>query len=106
MEKEMEVEELQKENEQLKQKIATIQNDLLNKIEEEKRRKEYKESGVPEKFWNESYDTYEETALNADVDYALVTYGYRTTEEIKNSCVCTNLVDTPEELLDFIRKAI
>ena len=48
----------------------------------------------------------EETAHNADVDYVLVTYGYRTTEEIKNSCVCTNLVDTPEELLDFIRKAI
>ena len=48
----------------------------------------------------------EETAHNADVDYVLVTYGYRTTEEIKNSCVCTNLIDTPEELLDFIRKAI
>ena len=41
----------------------------------------------------------EETALNAGVDYILVTYGYRTKEEIKNSCVCTNLVDTPEELL-------
>jgi len=48
----------------------------------------------------------EETALNADVDYALVTYGYRTTEEIKNSCVCTNLINTPEELLAFIRRTI
>ena len=48
----------------------------------------------------------EETAVNADVDYALVTYGYRTTEEIKNSCVCTNLIDTPEELLAFIRRTI
>ncbi len=48
----------------------------------------------------------EETALNGKVDYVLVTYGYRTKEEIKNSCVCTNLVNTPEELLNFIRKAI
>ena len=48
----------------------------------------------------------EETALNGEVDYALVTYGYRTTEEIKNSCVCTNLINTPEELLAFIRRTI
>ena len=48
----------------------------------------------------------EETALNSKVDYVLVTYGYRTTEEIKNSCVCTNLVNTPEELLAYIRTAI
>ena len=48
----------------------------------------------------------EETALNGEVDYVLVTYGYRTTEEIKNSCICTNLVNTPEELLNYIRKAI
>ena len=44
----------------------------------------------------------EETALNGEVDYVLVTYGYRTIEEIKNSCRCTNLVDTPEELLKYI----
>ena len=48
----------------------------------------------------------EETAHNGDVDYALVTYGYRTIEEIKNSCVCTNLINTPEELLAFIRRTI
>ena len=44
----------------------------------------------------------EETALNGEVDYVLVTYGYRTIEEIKNSCRCTNLVNTPEELLKYI----
>ncbi len=48
----------------------------------------------------------EETALNASADYALVTYGYRTIEEIKNSCVCTNLINTPEELLAYIRRTI
>ena len=44
----------------------------------------------------------EETALNGEVDYVLVTYGYRTIEEIKNSCRCTNLVNTPKELLKYI----
>lgn len=48
----------------------------------------------------------EETALNAGVDYILVTYGYRTKEEIKRTCVCTNLVDTPEELLKAIESII
>ncbi len=46
----------------------------------------------------------EETALNAGVDYILVTYGYRTLEEIKNSCRCTNLASTPEELYLKIKK--
>lgn len=48
----------------------------------------------------------EETAHNSEVDYVLVTYGYRTIEEIKNSCVCTNLINTPEELLMFIKGTI
>lgn len=48
----------------------------------------------------------EETAHNADVDYGLVTYGYRTIDEIKNSCLCTNLINSPEELLAFIRRTI
>ncbi len=48
----------------------------------------------------------EETARNSEVDYALVTYGYRTVEEIKNSCLCTNLIDTPDELLKYIRRTI
>lgn len=45
----------------------------------------------------------EETALNACVDYALVTYGYRTTQEIKRSCQCTNLLDTPQDIFDYIK---
>lgn len=45
----------------------------------------------------------EESATNANVDYILVTYGYRTIEEIKNSCRCTNLASTPEELYQKIK---
>ena len=45
----------------------------------------------------------EETALNAGVDYILVTYGYRTVEEIKRTCQCTNLAATPEELYQKIK---
>ena len=45
----------------------------------------------------------EETALNAGVEYILVTYGYRKLEEIKNSCRCTNLAATPEELYEKIK---
>ena len=44
----------------------------------------------------------EETALNSKVDYALVTYGYRTKEEIKNSCQSTNLIDTTEDVFNYI----
>ena len=45
----------------------------------------------------------EETAINAEVDYALVTYGYRTTEEIKKMCSCTNLLDTPKDIIKNIK---
>lgn len=45
----------------------------------------------------------EETALNANVDYALVTYGYRTEEEIKKSCYTTNLLHNTEEIYNFIK---
>ena len=45
----------------------------------------------------------EETALNAGVQYALVTYGYRTKEEIKKSCQCTTLLDNTEEVYRFIK---
>ena len=45
----------------------------------------------------------EETALNSHVDYALVTYGYRTKEEIKKMCQCTILLDTPEEVYQYIK---
>ena len=44
----------------------------------------------------------EETALNANVDYVLVTYGYRTKEEIKRMCTCTTLIDKPNELLNYL----
>ena len=45
----------------------------------------------------------EETALNASVDYVLVTYGYRTIEEIKNSCQCTNLLNTPKDIIEYLK---
>lgn len=45
----------------------------------------------------------EETALNAGVDYVLVTYGYRTIEEIKNSCQCTNLLNTPKDIIEYLK---
>ena len=46
----------------------------------------------------------EETALNSKVDYLLVTYGYRTIEEIKDSCQTKNLVNSPEEVYQYIKK--
>ena len=46
----------------------------------------------------------EEVALNSQVDYVLVTYGYRTLEEIKNSCQTTNLINHPNEIFDYIKK--
>ena len=45
----------------------------------------------------------EETALNAKVTYALVTYGYRTIEEIKKSCITTTLLNNTEEVYNFIK---
>ena len=45
----------------------------------------------------------EETARAAHIDYALVTYGYRTYDEIKRMCRCTNLLASPEEILSFIK---
>lgn len=44
----------------------------------------------------------EETALNSGVDYILVTYGYRTEEEIKNSCTSKNLAHDKEEILNYL----
>ena len=48
----------------------------------------------------------EETALNAGVDYVLVTYGYRTEEEIKKSCQCTTLLSSTEKILDYITQLL
>ena len=45
----------------------------------------------------------EETALNTKVTYALVTYGYRTIEEIKKSCITTTLLNNTEEVYNFIK---
>lgn len=44
----------------------------------------------------------EETALNAGLDYYLLTYGYRTLEEIKKTCKCRNLIDKPEDILKLL----
>ena len=46
----------------------------------------------------------EETALNAGVDYILVSYGYRTIEEIKNKCRSRHIMNTPEDVYQFIKK--
>ena len=48
-------------------------------------------------------DVDEETALNANVPYGLVTYGYRTKGEIKKSCTTTTLLDDPEAVYKFIK---
>lgn len=45
----------------------------------------------------------EETALNSEVDYVLVSYGYRTIEEIKNKCRTRHIVDTPEDVYKYIK---
>ena len=45
----------------------------------------------------------EEVATNAEVDYALVTYGYRTEEEIKNVCRCKHLLHTSEDIFNYIK---
>ena len=45
----------------------------------------------------------EETATNSEVDYALVTYGYRTIEEIKNTCRCTHLLHNADDIYGFIK---
>lgn len=46
----------------------------------------------------------EETALNSKVDYLLVTYGYRTEGEIKNSCQCTNLIHSTNEIANKVKQ--
>lgn len=42
----------------------------------------------------------EETAINSGLDYFLLTYGYRTKEEILKTCQCKVLIDTPEGILN------
>ncbi len=45
----------------------------------------------------------EETALNAEVDYVLVDYGYRTIKEIKKSCRCTTILHNADEIYSYIK---
>lgn len=42
----------------------------------------------------------EQTAVNSGLDYFLLTYGYRTKEEILQTCKCRTLVDTPKGILE------
>ena len=46
----------------------------------------------------------EETALNSGLDYYLVTYGYRTKEELKEMCPNAKTVDTCEELFNLLKR--
>lgn len=48
----------------------------------------------------------EETALNSGLDYVLVSYGYRTIEEIKNTCTCQILLNSPEQVLQYFKNLI
>ena len=48
----------------------------------------------------------EQTAINSGLDYVLVTYGYRTIEEIKNTCLCQTLLDSPKQVYDYFVKTI
>lgn len=44
----------------------------------------------------------EQTAINSGLDYYLLTYGYRTKEEIKNTCVCQKLIDHPGDIYKIL----
>ena len=45
----------------------------------------------------------EETALNSDIDYIIVDYGYRTTEELKKQCPTAN-ISSMSNLVDNIKR--
>ena len=45
-----------------------------------------------------------ETAINSKVDFVLVTYGYRTKEELKVQCPGQPTIDHIEELDEYLRK--
>ncbi len=46
----------------------------------------------------------EETAVNSGLDYYLVTYGYRTKDELKEMCPKAKTVDTCEELFNLLKR--
>lgn len=45
----------------------------------------------------------EETAVNSGVDYVLVSYGFRTKEEILNTCKCRTIIDSTENLKEYLK---
>jgi len=45
-----------------------------------------------------------ETAINSKVDYVLVTYGYRTKEELKEQCPNKPTIDDIKELENYLKK--
>ena len=45
-----------------------------------------------------------ETAINSGVDFVLVTYGYRTKEELKEQCPGQPTIDDINQLEDYLRK--
>lgn len=67
--------------------------DMINNI------LKYFELSKEEAFYIGDTNVDEETALNSGLDYFLLTYGYRTKEEILKTCNCRDLVDSPEEIL-------
>ena len=48
----------------------------------------------------------EETALNSGLDYFLLTYGYRTKEELLNTCKGRNFLNSPKEILEHFKSEI
>lgn len=44
-----------------------------------------------------------ETAENSKVDFVLVTYGYRTKEELKEQCPCRPTIDSIKELDNYLK---
>lgn len=45
----------------------------------------------------------EQTAVNSGVDYVLVSYGFRTTEEILEQCKCRTIIPTTKDLLKHLK---
>ena len=48
----------------------------------------------------------EETALNSELDYVLLTYGYRTKEEILLSCKGRTLISSPQGIIEYMKNGI
>ncbi len=48
----------------------------------------------------------EQTGLNAQIDYVLVSYGFRTEEEIKNTCSCKTILSSTSAVYDYFKNLI